>query len=156
MSRYSVAISLLAFVLWHVSPTTLRGQDSPAEPDPEVQALEAKIRIFFQGVSAGQPQQAYDDLLVGAMKNKKAALQSLIDKTNKLEEQYGKYRESERVAVKRVGKDLILMKHLYKCESFPVVWYFTFYRTPGDTRTESGIWRVVTVRFDTELELLAF
>ena len=48
------------------------------------------------------------------------------------------------------------MRYLYKCENFPVVWHFTFYRTPGagDARAKGAAWRVVAVRFDTELEQL--
>ena len=57
----------------------------------------------------------------------------------------------------RAGNEsLILMKYLYKCEDFPVVFYFTFYRKPerGDLPAEKNDWRVIIVRFDTELELL--
>lgn len=72
---------------------------------------------------------------------------------------YGEYRTFERIATKRVGSDLALLKSLYKCEHFPVVWYFTFYRTPQrieGAAGSAGAWRVVIVRFDADVERLAW
>jgi hypothetical protein len=85
------------------------------------------------------------------------ALKQLTDKTKQLQTEYGRYRGYEQIAAKRIGEDLVLLRYLYKCEHFPVVWYFTFYRTstPGEPLRGSGDWRVITVRFDTKLELLA-
>ena len=83
---------------------------------------------------------------------------ALIAKTDQLHELYGPYRGFEAIAARRAGKDLVFLRYLYKCENFPVVFYFTFYRTPrGEPPTEtSNSWRVIIVRFDTELELLAW
>ena len=122
-------------------------------------AINARVSQFLEGVSMGQAQSAYPELLAGSRLLKQAdALKDLIEKTNELDEKYGRYRAFEQIAAKRIGGDLVLLKYLYKCEDFPVVWYFTFYRTPspGETAAENEIWRVITVRFDTELELLAF
>ena len=147
---------LLGLLLLHAVFAVSWAQDPLDEPDPELQSLETKVRTFLKGISSGQSQTAYSELLGTELKRQKVALQDLIEKTDKIEEQYGTYRAFEQIAAKRVGKDLILMKYLYKCDDYPVVWYFTFYRTPSDPTGESGPWRVVTVRFDTELELLAF
>jgi len=135
------------------------GQEVPTEKDPVLVALHAKVSQFLEGVSLGQAQTAYQELLAGSqLLKKKEALKELTEKTNELEKKYGEYREFEQIAAKRVGSDLVLLKYLYKCENFPVVWYFTFYRipAPGETTPESDNWRVVIVRFDTELELLGF
>jgi hypothetical protein len=55
-----------------------------------------------------------------------------------------------------IGRDLVLLRYLYKGENFPVVWYFTFYRTTAAGETGPGTWRTIAVRFDTDLELLGF
>ena len=133
-------------------------QDLPAEPDKVLADLDVRISSFLEGVSLGQAQSAYEELLAGSLLLKqKEALKELTSKTDELKK-YGKYRAFERIAARRIGSDLVLMKYLYKCEDFPVVWYFSLYRVPdaGETTAEDGAWRVVTVRFDTELELLGF
>ena len=50
----------------------------------------------------------------------------------------------------------LLLKYLFKCEAFPVVWYFTYYRDFSHSRTasEDENWVIIAVRFDTQLELL--
>ncbi len=142
-----------AFCLLGVRP--LQGQEAP---DPVVAALETRVSQFLEGVSMGQAQTAYQELLAGSqlLKNSEA-LKTLTEKTKEIETRYGRYRAFERVSAKRVGADLVLLRYLYKCENFPVVWYFTFYRTPqrGEPAPEDkNAWRIIIVRFDTQLELL--
>ncbi len=151
-----VAICLLVVLLLPGSDRISPGEDITTEFDQTLVSLHDQIISFLEGVSMGQAQSAYRDLLSGSRLLKHDALTGLIEKTNELEKKYGENRGFEQIATKRVGTDLVLLKYLYKCESFPVVWYFTYYRTPGETPSETGNWRVVTVRFDTELELLAF
>lgn len=145
---------LLLFAGGRISPA----QEPPAEPDTELGKLDARINLFLEGVSGDDVQTAYEELLAGSQLLKQKALKELIDQTTELKK-YGKCHGFEQIAVKSIGKDLVLLKYLYKCEDFPVVWYFSFYRTPAAAATppsEMGPWRVVTVRFDTELELLWF
>jgi hypothetical protein len=129
-------------------------------PDPVVDLLDGKVKQFLEAVSVGEAQTAYQKLLAGSQLAKQTeAVKTLVDKTRELKARYGEYRTFERIAVKRVGNDLVLLKYLYKCEHFPVIWYFTFYRTPQRAETASdsmGTWLVVIVRFDTELEKLAW
>ena len=47
------------------------------------------------------------------------------------------------------------MKYLFKCEKFPVVWYFTYYRDFSRAGGED-YWVVISVRFDTQVELLGY
>jgi hypothetical protein len=142
-----------------VAAVPATAQEPVATTDPALVALEGRVSRFLEGVSMGQTQTAYQELLAGSQLLKQdEALKVLTEKTNELETKYGRYRAFERIDAKRVGADLVLMKYLYKCEDFPVVWYFTFYRTPStaDAPAEGNPWRLITVRFDTELELLAF
>lgn len=138
----------------------LWGNTSPAQEtsDPVINALDARVSQFLEGVSLGTTQKAYQELLTGSQLLKQAeGVAALVEKTSQLKDNYGEYRAFERIAVKAVGSDLVLLRYLYKCENFPVVWYFTFYRTPprSNLPAENNNWRVITVRFDTRLELLA-
>ena len=126
--------------------------------DPEIDKLNARVSQFLEGVSLGTTKTAYEQLLAASPLLKQTeAVEELVRKTDQLKDRYGKYLEFEPIASRRVGKDLVLLRYLYKCEDFPVVFYFTFYRTPrSDIPTEkNATWRVIIVRFDTELELLA-
>ena len=126
--------------------------------DTDVEKLKARVSQFLEGVSLGTTKTAYDQLLAGSPLLKKTeAVDDLVQKTDQLKDTYGQYLEFEPIASRRVGKGLVLLRYLYKCESFPVVFYFTFYRTPrSDIPMEkTDGWRVIIVRFDTELELLA-
>lgn len=57
--------------------------------------------------------------------------------------------------IKSVGKDVVLLKYLYKCEKFPVVWYVAYYRdfTRAVTASDDR-WVVISIRFDTQVEAL--
>jgi hypothetical protein len=131
-------------------------QEIPKEKDAVLATLDGRIGQFLDGVSQGQAQNAFQELLAGSQLAKQAdAIKDLIARTNELESKYGKYRAFEQISAKRIGSDLILMRYLYKCENFPVVWYFTFYHTPGSSEMTKGAgWRVVAIRFDTNLDSL--
>ena len=131
--------------------------DDTKEKDSVLSTLDARVAQFLEGVSLGQSHSAFADLLSGSQLLKQSdALKDLVVRTDDLEVKYGKYRAFEQVSAKRIGSDLVLMRYLYKCENFPVVWHFTFYRTPGagETGSKAGTWRVVAVRFNTDLEQL--
>ena len=130
------------------------GEKAAAEKDPVLVDLDTKVSRLFEGISLGETQNAYQELLAGSrLLKQEKALNELIQRTKQLQTKYGTYRRSERIAAKRIGSDLVLLRYLYKCEDFPIVWFFAFYRTsaPGETPPEKARWRVVTVRFDTAL-----
>jgi len=136
------------------------GRAALAQPpaDADLDKLQSRVGVFLEGVSRGTTKTAYDQLLAGsALLKQTEAVESLVRKTDELKDRYGRYVEFEPIASRRVGKDLVLLRYLYKCERFPVVFYFTFYRTPRTDAPadKTGNWRVIIVRFDTELELLA-
>jgi len=153
-ARTCLLMPLILLLGGGVSP----GRDAPLEKDPVLLSLDAKVSQFLKGVSMGETQNAYKELLAGSrLIEQDKALKELTEETQQLQTKYGRYCGSEQIAAKRVGRDLVLFRYLYKCKDFPIVWYFTFYRTPprGETPPEKAPWRVVTVRFDTELDLLA-
>lgn len=148
---------LVVFSLCLAVPSAAAGEE---KPEPAVELLDGKIKQFLETVAGGEAQTAYQKLLAGSQLAKQTdAVKGLVEKTRELKARYGEYRSFERVAAKRIGSDLVILKYLYKCEHYPVVWYFTFYRTPQRSEsasTSSGAWLVVIVRFDTELEKLAW
>ena len=136
-------------------------RSAPAqEPaDPDLEMLQQRADNFLEGISVGgRTQAAFQELLTGSpLLQQTKEISALIAKTDQLHARYGPYRGFEAIAARRVGEDLVFLRYLYKCEHFPVVFYFTFYRTPrGEPAGEtSNNWRVIIARFDTELELLA-
>ena len=123
--------------------------------DPVVAKLDESLGRFFEGVAKGDVSKSYAELLKDSQLFRQGdALKALIDKTKELEKKYGKYRGYDRIDAKRIGKDLILVRCLYKCDEFPVVWYFSFYHDFKHSDADNSSWIVVSVRFDTDLELL--
>jgi hypothetical protein len=115
------------------------------------------VKSFLEEVKSGKSEAAYAKLLAGSqLLTQTEALKKQVAKTDELAALYGQYKGFERIADRRVGNDLVLLRYLYKCERFPVVWYFAFYRTPEPAAPtqENGDWRVILVRFDTNLEAL--
>lgn len=145
LMRWTLPLILLAFV-----------QDrSDAQDDEDVQQLDTRISRFFQNLNDQQVDAAtaFADLLAEGPLAGADDVKKLVERVPALEKTYGEFLASERVATKRVGKDLVLLKYLYKTERYPVVWYFTYYRPPSKTG-EPNDWVVITVRFDTRVDLL--
>ena len=156
--RLSVGLLVVAACCLMGGQTSSGQQDAV---DPVVEPLHEKVSLFFEGFSHGPASNAFETFLIGSPLLKKTAdREALVKRASELTGLFGEFREFERISAKRIGNDLVLMKYLYKCETFPVVWYFTFYRTPrrgGERPADTGdSWRVIIVRFDTELELLGF
>jgi len=149
---------LIAFLVFCAGASQRSAAQEEVMPkDPVIVSLDARVAQFLEGVSLGQSQSAFRELLSGSQLLKQTdALKSLIAQTNELETKYGSYRAFEQILSKRIGDDLVLMRYLYKCENFPVVWYFTFYRAPSSEggAIKNGKWRAVALRFDTDLDRL--
>ena len=119
-----------------------------AQDNEELQRLQTQVERFFDNLDTVEPQRAFTDLLAGGPLAA-GDLKKLVDGVEDLEKRYGDYLEAEQISTKRVGRDLVLMKYLYKTPTYPIVWYFTYYRPP-----DGGEWVVIVVRFDTRLDLL--
>ena len=149
------AVACLLAALLGLRPHPLMAQEKPS--DKVIETLDARVKFFLEEVKSGKSEAAYEKLLSGSQLLKQTdALKKQVGKTDDLEALYGQYKGFERIADRRVGNDLVLLRYLYKCERFPVVWYFAFYRTSEATppAKENGDWRVILVRFDTNLEAL--
>jgi hypothetical protein len=136
-------------------------QSTETTTEEIVAAADARAKAFLDNLSSKQTtvEQTYETLLKGGpLASKKQAIETLVTRSAELETKYGKFRAAERIEAKRIGSDVLILKYLYKCDNFPVVWYFTFYRdqrpASAAATTTTRTWSVIAVRFDTEIELL--
>jgi hypothetical protein len=158
LRRWIGPLALLA--LW--SPSVVHAQNA-VQDDVVVSALSGQLSNFFTSVSAGEVKDAYEALLTDsqlAKRDRQEQLTALIKKTTDLPTNYGQFHSFERITAKRVGADLVIFKYLYKCENFPIVWHVVYYRDLRETRPSDASdgfnnWRVISIRFDTDLESLA-
>ena len=163
-SRFRLVLLPVSLVLLVGFPVAAQEPDNTV--DPEIVMLDKKVFEFFadlqiSGSLEEKSKHAFQEVLLKGStqllkKEKQPAFQALIKKTDALlKEKYGKYRGSERISAKSIGKDLVLLTYLYKCEHYPIVWRFTFYRKATNAEPTASQWIVIAVRFDTDLELLA-
>lgn len=127
--------------------------------DPAIELLEGQVVTFFDALGRGEAARAFSELLLNSpLAKQDQAIQSLVNDIGILKDRCGEYRECERLSARLVGTDLAVFRYLYKCENYPVAWYFVFYRPPlrnGVGSDSTSRWRVISVRFDTDLESLA-
>jgi len=130
----------------------------PAATDPLLESLQARADQFLADVAAGEVQTACEQFLSGSPLLKQSeAVEKLVEKIQALKQQVGACRAYEMVTARRIGSDVVLMRYVVKCDDFPVVWSFVFYRPPAaEPATGENAWRVVSLRFDTQIDLLDF
>ena len=126
-----------------------------AQENVDVELLQTRVEKFFENLNDENidRERAFNDLLAEGPLRAREEVKQLIVKIDDFEKAYGQYVESEPVREKQIGKDLVLLRYLYKMEKYPIVWYFTYYRPPSASGEENE-WVVIAVRFDTRLELL--
>lgn len=136
------------------------GTSSFSSLDP-AKEIDDKIKSLFDDlISNASTSKAFDDWLALNLSVSPSGSQSIDEMKLKLAEiktQFGEFRSYDRVDVKTVGEDLMLVRYLLKCDFHPVVWSFAFYRKPttGVLTTAPNPWRVISLRFDTNLEFLS-
>jgi hypothetical protein len=151
-----LGVTLLVIAGAVLAPWSSAQIGDPRDGDP-VAAASARVTTFFEALGGKAPalDKALAELMAdGPLAARKTAVESLLAETRKLETRYGKYRAAERIEAKRIGTDVMVLKYLTKCDNFPVVWHFTFYRDQRPTAAAAA-WNVIAVRFDTDVELLA-
>jgi len=108
--------------------------------------LQGRIKTFFTSLERSSVQIAYQEMLSGSQQD---AIQEIVLKTENSIKEGTRWR-LEFLEAKPVGDDLMLVRYLYKSETHPVIWYFTFYRPQSGTRT----WNCIGIRFDTDYDSL--
>lgn len=159
MSRNGWSVGVLALVLLGTCGVlATRGQPTTSG-GPLIETLEAQASQFFESISLGEVDRAYDELLARSpLRKQEEAIRTLKERTRQIKARFGEYRTFEQVGARAVGDDVMVLTYLYKCEQFPVVWHITYYYRPTDARdplATPGSWQVISIRFDTEIEALA-
>ncbi len=149
-----VALALLAFHNRFVAPRVEAQQTVPANAD--LDSPRRAIEKFFEDLSApnGNARQAVDNLVMNTpMAENEKARSKILDSWKTMNTNFGGYVELEEVGVRYVGVDLVVFRYLCKFENYPVVWYFTFYRSRSkSSETPSNPWRLIGVRYDANLD----
>lgn len=146
--------ALLAFVTLIATSSISYGQ-APAR-DAELDYLDLQARGFLNRLSSSSDvAEAYAELLKGGPLARSEGLSSLEQKTRAIPERFGEFRAVEQISARRIGKDVVTLKYLYHCDTYPVVWHITYYRSYKRTETpRDENWHVVSIRFDTNVENL--
>lgn len=129
--------------------------DGRQDLDPVESALDERIEAFFNNVNLPMVtvRQALDDLLVDGPLAASDDRATLVEEIEQITERYGPMLAAELLETQRVGNDVVLLKYLYKCEDYPIVWRFSFYRRPAlEGTSENSPWNVIGIRFDTQIE----
>ncbi|MBQ9813506.1 MAG: hypothetical protein IJM54_09365 [Thermoguttaceae bacterium] len=149
-----VALAVLAFHDRGVAPRVEAQQTAPA--NAELDSPRRSIEKFFEDLTApnGNPRQAVDNFVMNTpMADNEKARSKIVDSWKTMNANFGGYVEAEEVGVRYVGADLVVFRYLCKFENYPVVWYFTFYRSRSkSTETPSNAWRLIGVRYDANLD----
>ena len=127
-------------------------QPMPYSSDPNKE-LDDKVKIFFDDILRDNPTKAFEELLRTSSGSEQLA--GIKSKLDDVKVQFGSFRDYERINAKLVGKDLIFVRYLLKCDRYPVVWTFTFYRRPSEAGAMmANPWTLIGLRFDTNLDPL--
>ena len=158
-------IGLLAiFGLFALTSPFLPAQTPPAVttngPDAsELESLHASIKTFFENITdpSSGPKKGLETLMKNSPLNgndKDEMINALSEKITSIKDQFGPYVSFEPIGVKMVGRDLVILRYLYKCQNYPVVWYFIFYR-PLSANGETGnkTWFLIHFYYDSQLNL---
>ena len=140
-----IIILCVSYLHFRTSVAAQVGQET------DVSQIQGRILSFFDAFMNNQPsspdtyQSAYQKIFSGSLPQDSG---SMVQETEKLIKSGTNWRY-ELLDTKPVGSDLILIRYLCKSETHPVIWYFTFYRSPN-TRN----WNCLGIRFDTDYDSL--
>ena len=145
-----LSLGVLAGVL--LAASSALGQ----QPDPILDPLQKRVGLFFEQVKSKNTASSFQELLGSKTPGTPEERKKLEEQTALIESAYGTYRGFECVYTRQVGRDLVFLKYLYKCSRLPVLWHLTFYRSSSGSELspQSQTWQVVSIRFDTDLEVL--
>ena len=119
--------------------------------------LHGRIRTFFENLTepGKGPKKALEEILKSSPLGADEKLSAeLAEKMKDISTRYGACVSFEEVGTKSVGSDLIMIRYLYKCENYPIIWYFTFYRPrPKTGETVTRNWTLIGLRYDSNLDI---
>ena len=151
-------------------PVGAQGTSTPIDPARD---FDERIQSFFDQLKTGNTTVAFDNILLESPLGATTASGQISDMRARFEETkknlFGEILSFERYGSKRIGEDIIVVRYILKCENYPMIWTFTFYRKPvsqtsltsgslgsGTTSvTNTNRWNLIEMRFDSNLDLLS-
>lgn len=160
MNEHLKGIILFAF-LTLASAAVMAQSTQTASVPTDLDGLHTTVKIFFETISdeTAGPQKGLEELLKNSPITREDREKTILALSNNIREitrRFGPCLSFESIGAKMIGRDLIVLRYLYKCRDYPVVWYFTFYRAGGDTDTESGsggVWTLIHFYYDSNLNI---
>ncbi len=158
--KYTVGLLLISFFLVGAMIGRVewtKNASAQVAAENELGLLHGRIRSFFENLTeTGKgPKKALEEILKNSPLGADEKLTGeLADKMKDINSRYGACVSFEEVGTKSVGNDLIIIRYLYKCENYPVIWYFTFYRPrPKTADTVARNWTLIGLRYDSNLDI---
>ena len=162
--KRSTILIALAIVLCLVVGASQRDTESRAQTQTsssspaDIEALREQIGNFFENMS--DPNKGVNKAVEDFVKNSLIADNErtkarIADGLKAIHQNFGAYVAYEAIGVKNVGTDLVVFRYLYKCQDYPVVWYFTYYRphaSSSDPAASQASWNLIGFRYDTNLD----
>lgn len=167
MRTFLTAFGVLALICSSVP--TLFAQNGPvtaaaapsAPTSAEIETLQTTVKTFFETISdeTAGPQKGLEELLKNSplvREEKEKTISALSNNIREIGRRFGAYLSFEPIGVKTIGRDLVVLRYLYKCQDYPVVWYFTFYR-PIAPAPSDGLavrpWSLIHFYYDSNLNI---
>jgi hypothetical protein len=136
-----LAMFLAAAPLWAQSET----KEEPAAAASLTAIPEKQVSQFFQLLTEGRVDTAYDELLKGSkiadMPKDVAVLKA---KTKEAIRVFGDINGYEQIGIKTIGTRLTRLMCLSQGKQFPIRWRFYFYKADDN-------WRLIDIRIDDRL-----
>jgi hypothetical protein len=158
-TKYFLFSGVVSFAVLLMISYAVRAQSYVA-PEP-YKELDDRIKQFFDEIVANPSSAtAFDSILSTGLSSGGSSLidTSIAEMKTKLDDvknRFGGFKDYEKIDAKPIGKDLVIIRYLLKCESYPVVWTFTFYRRPSVVTLANAVqWQTIGLRFDTNLDIL--
>jgi hypothetical protein len=117
-----------------------------------------KIRSFFEALSKNNNASAIEELLRQSPLGSPSASQQQAELVKQIEDitkQFGSILNWEKIDSKRVGDDIVILHYVLKCEQYPLIWTFTFYRkplSPSAPPITQYPWTIIELNFHTDLD----
>jgi len=143
------------FAIFHERATVSKVEaQTTLAPSPDVEVLRESIGNFFENLS--DPNKGSAAAVEDFLKNSEmseAGKTKLIDDLKKISGSLGSYVAYEPIGVKSIGNDLVVFRYVYKCQEYPIIWYFTYYRPRAKSGDATANWNLIGFRYDTNLDV---
>ena len=146
----------------------LRAQQSPSSNTEELLLLDRKVETFFselaQSSSPLTTATVFEEIFRDGSSTQRVSSEAVDLMSRRFMElssqEIGRLHVPEKIGTTPIGKDVILLRYLTKHDNAPLLWSFTFYRSPWSGSAISATttmypisnWNLIHIRFGTDLE----